>query len=69
LPAAVSPSYWLVNARIGVKTSDDRFTLELFANNLFNQSYVTYGNSNAGNTTQFTWGNPRIVGVEATMHM
>lgn len=69
LPDATSPSYWVVNARIGFKTSDDRFRLELFANNLFNAAYVTYGNSNAANTTQFTWGNPRIIGVEATMHL
>lgn len=69
LPDSVGNAYWLVNARIGFKTSDDRFRLELFANNLFNQPYTTYGNSNAGNTTQFTWGNPRIVGVEATMHL
>ncbi len=69
LPDATSPSYWVVNARIGFKTADDRFRLELFANNLFNAAYVTYGNSNAANTTQFTWGNPRIIGVEATMHL
>ncbi|MBV1689474.1 TonB-dependent receptor [Novosphingobium sp. G106] len=69
LPDSVGNAYWLVNARIGFKTSDDRFRLEVFANNLFNQAYTTYGNSNAGNTTQFTWGNPRIVGVEATMHL
>ena len=69
LPDAVSPSYWIVNARIGFRTADDRFRLELFANNLFNQAYETYGNSNAGNTTLYTWGNPRIVGLEATMHL
>jgi iron complex outermembrane receptor protein len=69
LPNSVGNPYWLVNARIGLKTSDDRFKLELFANNLFNQAYTTYGNSNGGNTTQYTWGNPRIIGVEASMHL
>jgi iron complex outermembrane receptor protein len=69
LPDSIGRGYWLVNARIGFKTSDDRFRLELFANNLFNEPYTTYGNSNGANTTQFTWGNPRIVGVEATMHL
>jgi iron complex outermembrane receptor protein len=69
LPNSVGRPYWLVNARIGIKTSDDKYRLEVFANNLFNEAYTTYGNSNAGNTTQYTWGNPRIIGVEATMHL
>jgi iron complex outermembrane receptor protein len=69
LPNSIGRPYWLVNARIGIKTSDDKYRLELFANNLFNEAYTTYGNSNAGNTTQYTWGNPRIIGVEATMHL
>jgi iron complex outermembrane receptor protein len=67
LPDAIGPSYWVVNARLGIKASDGHWTLSAFANNLFNAAYVTYGNSNAGNTTQFTWGNPRIVGVEGTV--
>jgi iron complex outermembrane receptor protein len=69
LPDSIGNPYWLVNARIGIKTSDDRFRLEVFANNLFNAAYTTYGNSNAANTTQFNWGYPRIIGVEATMHL
>jgi iron complex outermembrane receptor protein len=69
LPPATDNGYWLTNARIGIKTSDDRFGLSLFANNLFNTPYTTFGNSNAGNATQMGWGNPRIIGVEATMHM
>jgi iron complex outermembrane recepter protein len=67
LPDAIGPSYWVVNARLGIKASDGKWTLSAFANNLFNAAYVTYGNSNAANTTQFTWGNPRIVGVEGTV--
>jgi iron complex outermembrane recepter protein len=68
LPDAIGEPYTLVNARLGFKTSDNRVGLALFANNLFNEAYVTFGNSNAGNTTQFTWGNPRIIGVEGTLH-
>jgi len=68
LPDAIGQAYWLANARIGFKTSDDKFGLAVYANNLFNNAYQTYGNSNAGNTTQFTWGNPRIIGVEGTVH-
>ena len=66
LPDSVAPGYWLVNARLGIKASDGRWTLSAFANNLFNEAYVTFGNSNGGNTTEFTWGNPRVVGVEAS---
>jgi iron complex outermembrane receptor protein len=69
LPAAQWPGYWLTNARIGIKTSDSRYSLAVYANNLFNAAYTTYGNSNAGNSTLYTWGNPRIIGVELTMHM
>jgi iron complex outermembrane receptor protein len=64
LPDAVGNPYVLVNARIGLKPPDGRWKVSLYANNLFNQAYVTYGASNAGNTTQFTSGNPRIVGIE-----
>jgi len=69
LPDAIGQAYWLVNARIGFKTSDGQFELAAFANNVFNAAYQTYGNSNAGNTTQFTWGNPRVFGIEGTMHL
>jgi iron complex outermembrane recepter protein len=64
LPPAVGPAYWLTNARIGIRTTDDKYGLSIYANNLFNNAYVTFGNSNAGNATQLNWGNPRIVGVE-----
>ena len=59
------PGYWLVNGRVGVRTTDDRYGLAIFANNLFNKGYLTYGSSSAlGN--QLTWGTPRIVGAEVT---
>jgi outer membrane receptor protein involved in Fe transport len=65
LPEPGQPGYWLTNARIGVRTSDDRYGVALFANNLFNKGYLTYGSSNAlGN--QLTWGTPRVAGVEVT---
>ena len=59
------PGYWLVNGRIGVRTTNDKYGLSIFANNLFNKGYLTYGSSSAlGN--QLTWGTPRIVGAEVT---
>jgi iron complex outermembrane receptor protein len=65
LPEPGQPGYWLTNARLGLRTTDDRYGVALFANNLFNKGYLTYGSSNAlGN--QLTWGTPRIAGVEVT---
>jgi iron complex outermembrane receptor protein len=65
LPEPSQPGYWLTNLRVGVRTMDDRYGFAIFANNLFDEGYVTYGSSNAlGN--ELTWGNPRIVGAEVT---
>ena len=59
------PGYWLTNARLGVRTTDDKYGVAVFANNLFNKGYLTYGSSSSlGN--QLTWGAPRVVGVEVT---
>jgi iron complex outermembrane receptor protein len=66
LPDAVGPAYWLVNARIGVKTADGRFEVAAVANNLFNQGYFTAGNTLAvGN--DLAWGDPRIIRGEVTI--
>jgi iron complex outermembrane receptor protein len=65
LPDAVQKGYWLTNLRIGFRTSDDRYGIALYANNLFNQAYTVSASSNgAGNV--FNWGNPRIIGGEIT---
>ncbi|MCB2059752.1 MAG: TonB-dependent receptor [Novosphingobium sp.] len=66
LPDSVGPSYWLVNARLGVKTTDDKWELAVFAKNLFDEGYTTFGNSSASYGTILIWGDPRIVGIEAT---
>jgi len=66
-PDATGDGYWLMNLRVGLRTTDDKYGVALFANNLFNRGYVTYGSSSAatgGNV--LTWGNPRIVGAEVT---
>ena len=68
LPDAVGPSYWLVNARLGVKTADDRYELAVYAKNLFNENYTTFGNSSSSFGNVLIWGDPRIVGVEATLN-
>jgi len=65
LPNAVAPGYWLTNARLGIRTSDNKYEVSLYANNLFNAAYYTFGNSGpTGN--QLTWGNPRVIGGEIT---
>lgn len=67
LPDSVGPSYWLVNARLGVRTSDDRYELAVYAKNLFNAAYTTFGNSSSSYGNILAWGDPRIVGVEGTV--
>jgi iron complex outermembrane recepter protein len=67
LPDAVGPDYWLVNARVGVRSADDRYELAVYAKNLFNEGYTTFGNSSSTYGNILAWGDPRIVGVEATV--
>ena len=67
LPNAVGPGYWLTNVRLGVKTNDGKYEFVVFANNLFDQAYYTYGSSDA-NGNELTWGIPRIVGAQLTMN-
>lgn len=64
LPGAYNPSYWITNLRIGVKTNDDKYELDVFANNLFDQAYFTYGSVSAESGELYGWGNPRVIGGE-----
>lgn len=60
--------YFLANARLGY-TLNDRFTLEVFVNNLFDEEYI----KDAGNTGDavgfptFISGEPRMYGVQGTV--
>jgi outer membrane receptor protein involved in Fe transport len=59
--------YWITNLRVGLKTSDGKYGIALYANNLFNQGYITQGSSSAlGNS--LVWGSPRVIGGEITAH-
>jgi iron complex outermembrane receptor protein len=69
LPDSTQAGYWLVNARIGVRSADDKYGLAVYANNLFDNAYTTYGSSAAITGTLLNWGNPRIVGVEVTARL
>jgi iron complex outermembrane receptor protein len=68
LPGIIPPSqqsgYWITNLRVGVHSIGDRYRLSVYANNVFNRAYSTYGSSSSQGTN-VQWGNPRIVGVEA----
>jgi iron complex outermembrane recepter protein len=63
LPNAAIPQYWLTNVRIGVKTSDDRYQVSVYANNAFDRGYYTFA-SISGLGVDAVWGTPRIVGAE-----
>lgn len=65
LPTPGSPPYWITNLRLGVKTSDGKYSLAFFARNLFNRAYFTQGTS-TGLGNQYIWGNPRVLGGEVT---
>jgi iron complex outermembrane receptor protein len=67
LPDVGQSAYTLVNARIGIRTTNDRYGVSVFGNNIFNTAYTTYGSSAATTGNLLTWGNPRIVGVEGTV--
>lgn len=67
LPDATGPSYWLVNARLGLRKSDDRFEIAAYAKNLFNSAYTVFGNSSSSFGNIVTWGDPRILGMEAVI--
>jgi iron complex outermembrane receptor protein len=64
LPDADGPAYWITNARLGIRTSDGKYEISAYANNLFNTAYYTYGTSAAATGNALIWGNPRVVGGE-----
>ena len=65
LPNAVGPAYAITNLRLGVRTTDGKYEAAVYANNLFDRAYYTYGSSDSfGNS--MSWGNPRVVGVQLT---
>lgn len=66
VPDAIGPGYWLVNGRIGLKSSDDRYGIALVGDNIFNQAYYVFGQSAATSVTN-GWGNPRIIRGEVSV--
>jgi iron complex outermembrane receptor protein len=66
IPDALAPGYWLVNARIGLKTTDDRYGIALVADNLFDEQYFTFGQSAFTSVTTGA-APPRIIRGEVTV--
>jgi iron complex outermembrane receptor protein len=64
LPPGEQSPYWLTNARIGVRTADDRYGIALYANNLFNKLYTTFAGSVSASGNVLYQGNPRVIGGE-----
>lgn len=62
-PTTEQPAYSLLNLRIGLARLDDRLGVYVFANNLTNTYYTTYGTQSAATGTLLTIGSPRVVGV------
>jgi len=64
----VQGGYALVNARLGYEFAD-RFEIELFVSNLFDEDYIRdAGNTgNAAGLPTFVAGDPRFYGVQATV--
>ncbi len=66
LPDAVGPGYWLTNLRLGIQTTDEKYSAALYAKNLFKREYYTYGSSAAAYGNLLDYGDPRIIGGEIT---
>jgi iron complex outermembrane receptor protein len=64
LPDSVQPAFWIVNLRAGIETSDGRYGFFIYANNVFDEPYFTFGGSSGAGGNTMTWGQPRIVGGE-----
>ncbi len=54
--------YAIVNVRVGVATIDDKYSLSLFANNLFDKRFYVFGATSSVGDFQ-TPGNPRLFGA------
>jgi iron complex outermembrane receptor protein len=64
-PLLGNPAFSLVNLRLSLRTSNDKFSLTFYANNALDKRYLSHsgqGVSGAAGATS-TWGDPRTVGV------
>lgn len=69
LPEISQGAYGIANLRLGVKSADDKWTVALYGQNLFDKEYII----DAGNTggsfglPTFIAGTPRFLGVEVSV--
>jgi iron complex outermembrane receptor protein len=68
LADAAQSGYWMTNLRLGVKTTDDKYSLAVYVNNLFNTQYYSYGGTNLGTGIVLENGDPRIFGAEIAVN-
>lgn len=64
-PYTYQPAYTLVDGRIGWADAQDRYRIEIFAKNLFNQEYFESG-APFGDEAIYAWGMPRTYGLRLT---
>jgi iron complex outermembrane receptor protein len=68
LADAAQSGYWMTNLRLGVKTTDDKYSFAVYVNNLFNTQYYSYGGTNLGTGIVLENGDPRIFGAEIAVN-
>ncbi len=57
------PEYTLANATVSWKSRDERFSVSLWARNLFNKEYVVNRTEQANLGAIQAWGDPRVLGA------
>lgn len=60
-------AFAVVNGRLGVRTSDNRYGAYVFARNLFDKKYATFGQTNSAGVV-VNYGDRRIVGGTVEVH-
>lgn len=60
----VQPAYGLLNGQVAWTSTDERFRVALFAENLLNKKYTTGQYAQAGLGDSYSAGRPRLYGVE-----
>ncbi len=62
-PYSMQESYGITNAKLAWSSSDGRYTVETFVNNLTDEEYFTYQNTLGDDWGYGVWGKPRTYGA------
>ncbi len=68
-PYSLQESYGIANAKVSWASSDGRYILEAFVNNLTDEEYFTYQNTLGDDWGYGVWGKPRTLGARVTWHL